>query len=569
MRRFFSAALVALCGSWMLVACVGEIPTELVLVVDTDSAPTLLDTIPIVVSGPSAAEQTVTVPYEGAPRTLGLVAATTVLGPVDIEITGSSSTGASSGTVTRLVHTRFEQGVSRLLHIRLSADCLGRAACVVGETCGPDGACISADVDVTRLPAYLGAVSVPELCNGVDDDGDGSADEDFHLSTDAHHCGACNAPCKPGVLCSDSTCQDSPVIQIAAGEWHTCALRAGGGVACWGANANGELGDGTLTSRTHPVLVRGLTDAVAIGAGYGFSCAVRADATVTCWGSNSCGEIGQPVLEARSVPTAVPRVSGAVELNGGNCHNCARLSSGSIYCWGENTYGQVGNGAMSETPASPTVVMNLANATSVRTGKDHTCALRADGSVSCWGNNTSRQLGDGTETSRSVPTRVVGLPDLTDATMRATAIGAGADFSCALTSSGARCWGANGDGQLGLATGTVWDGVEPTVVPGTSGATALSIGSMGCFGCALGAGGVVSCWGCNGSSQLGDATTTASPTAVRAIGVPAATSISLGQAHACALTASGEVWCWGGNTSGQLGLGSGLPSSPPALVVGL
>ena len=131
-----------------------------------------------------------------------------------------------------------------------------------------------------------------------------------------------------------------------------------------------------------------------------------------------------------------------------------------------------------------------------------------------------------------------------------------------------KTWDPQTDWSYG-GGGTVWDGMEPTVVPGTAGATALSIGSMGCSGCTLGAGGVVSCWGCNGSSQLGDATTTPSSTAVRAMGVPAATSISLGQAHACALTATGDVWCWGGNTSGQLGIGSGLPSSPPAQVVSL
>lgn len=560
--------LVALALGVGFVSCAGATPTELVLVVDTDAAPSVIDTFDIVVRGPSGAERDVTVTYDGAPRTLGLTAATEVLGPVEIEITGSSSAAPTALPAVRIVHTRFLQGMSRLLHVRLSAECLGRT-CATGETCDSVGACVSLDVDPTTLPLFEGKVSVPELCNGVDDDGDGRADEDFDLHTNPHHCGACNDACVPGGLCVDSVCEDSAVVQLAAGSAHTCALRASGGVACWGDNVYGELGDGTTAMRTRPVSVLGITDAVSISAAYGFTCAVRRDASVACWGSASCGELGR-VGNDTSVPTLVPGVNGAVEVSGGNCHNCARLSSGSVFCWGQNTYGQIGNGVMlADPPALPTLVMDLANAASVHVGYDHSCALRADGSVSCWGNNTTRQLGDGSEISRAVPTRVIGLPDLTDATMHATAIAAGADFSCILTSSGARCWGANGSTQIGLAVGSTWDGFVPTVVAGTAGATALAIGARGCFGCVLGAMGVVSCWGCNAEGQLANGSTTPSPTAAPIAGVPGAASIAVGATHACALTGSGDVWCWGGNVSGQLGTGSGLPNAPPAQVVDL
>ena len=313
--------------------------------------------------------------------------------------------------------------------------------------------------------------------------------------------------------------------------------------------------------RTRPVTVRNLTDAVSIGAGYGFTCAVKRDQTMVCWGSNTCGESGRTLLENSSLPLPVPGVIGAIEVAGGNCHNCARVSSGSIYCWGENTYGQIGNATvLASPPTRPTLVMDIANATSVRVGSDHSCAVRMDGSVNCWGNNTSRQLGDGSETARSVPTRVIGLADLTDSTMRSMAVAAGVDFSCVLTSSGARCWGANGSGQIGLATGAVWDGMAPTLVPGTAGSSAISIGALGCFGCVLGAGGVTSCWGCNGESQLADGSTMARGMAMPAMGAPSAAAITVGQTHVCVLTSGGEVWCWGGNASGQLGVGSSLPT---------
>ena len=562
------ALAVSLCGA-LLGSCGGETASEIVLVVDTDTAPTVIDTISIVVSGPSAAEQDITVPYGGAPRTLGLVAATEVLGPVEITIVGSASATPAGRTITRVVQTRFEKGVSRVLHVRLSIGCLG-ITCTAGQTCSADGLCMAADVDPSGLPAYLGTVSVPELCNGVDDDTDGRADEDFNLSTSPLHCGACNVRCAPGVLCVNSACDDGEIVQISTGSTHSCALRSGGGIACWGSNVYGELGDGTSTMRTRPVSVSGISDAIFISAGYGFTCAIRQDQSVMCWGSNTCGELGLPATTAETgVPTLLPGVSGAVEIHGGNCHNCARLSSGSVYCWGRNTTGQIGNGVMMPGSELPVRVVDLANAASVNVGFNHSCALRSTGAVSCWGDNASRQLGDGSETARAVPTTVIGLADLTDTTMRATALAAGLDFSCIVTGSGARCWGANGSGQIGLALGTMWNGVAPTVVPGTSGATGLAIGAPSCFGCVLGAGGVVSCWGCNGDGQLANGSATASATAAPAMGLPPAAAITLGETHACALTATGAVWCWGGNGSGQLGIGSGLPTSPPAKVADL
>lgn len=553
-----------------LSACGGELPTEIVLVVDTDSAPSVMDTFQIVVSGPSGLMNDVTVPYDGTPRTIGLVAGTEALGPIDITVNGSSSSDTTGRVATRYVLTRFERNVSRVLHIRLSAECL-RVTCTAPQSCGPYGGCIAADVDPTTLPAYVGTVSVPELCNGVDDDADGLADEDFNLGTDSRHCGACNSACTPGALCLGSACQNSPVTQITSGSTHSCILREGGGVACWGSNLYGEIGDGTFTTRSTPVSVLGLSDAIAIGAGFGFTCAVKRDQTMVCWGSNTLGESGRADLTSSSVPLPVPGVIGAVEMSGGDAHSCVRVSTGSVYCWGTNTTGQIGAGALvSDPPPRATLVMNLANAASVRTGYEHTCALRTDGSVSCWGENTARQLGDGTETPRAVPTRVIGLADLTDATMRATAVTGGKDFSCILTSSGARCWGANGSGQIGQAVGTTWDGVMPTVVAGTAGATSISSAGAGCFACVLGAMGVVSCWGCNDSSQLADGMTTPSEIA-KIVGppLPPAAAISAGAAHACALTATQEVWCWGSNTSGQLGIGSGLPSSGPVEVSSL
>ncbi len=559
------AALAATCVG----GCAGEALTELVLVVDTNGPPTAIDTLAIVVRGPSGEERRATVPYEGAPRSIGLVPATDVLGPLDLEITGLLASEPDVPLVTRAVSTRFERGVRRVLHVRLAVECIDVVCADVEQTCGPDGACIPIEVDPARLPAYDGAVSVPEQCNGVDDDADGRADEDFDLDRDPRHCGACNAACAGGLRCLDGTCEESPVVQVAAGATHTCARREAGGVACWGSNLYGELGDGTRATRDAPVTVLGLEDAVSVSAGFGFTCAVRRDRTVMCWGSNVCGELGRSGSDSGR-PVAVPGVTDAVEVSGGNCHNCARRTTGDVVCWGTNDQGQLGSGMVSgTTPLRATPVVELAGAVAIRAGASHACALRDNGAVRCWGANDAQQVGDGTTTTRPSPTGIVNLDDLTDPRDRGLAVAAGADFSCALTAAGVRCWGASESGRIGLPDGETWNGVAPTTVAGTAGATSVSVGALGCFGCALGAGGVVSCWGCNESQQIAGSGELANPSARRIDALPPAVAVSVGSEHACALGADGAVRCWGANGSGQLGLGTDVPTAPPSQVVGL
>lgn len=559
---------VALGVTW-LAGCEGDALTEIVLVVDTNGPTAAIDTLELVVRGPSGDEKRATVPYEGAPRSIGLVPATDVLGPLDLSVTGSQSAEPDVPLVTRTVSTRFERGVRRVLHVRLAVECIGVTCIDETQTCGPDGACIATEVDPTRLPAYDGAVSVPEQCNGVDDDADGRADEDFDLDRDPRHCGACNAACAGGLRCLAGACEESPIVQVAAGATHTCARREAGGVACWGSNLYGELGDGTRATRPAPITVLGLEDAISVSAGFGFTCAVRRDRSVVCWGSNVCGELGRSGSDSRR-PVAVPGVTDAVEVSGGNCHNCARRTTGDVVCWGSNAEGQLGSGTISgTTPLRATPVVELTGTVAVRAGSSHTCALRDDGAVRCWGANDARQVGDGTTTATATPTGIVNLDDLTDPQDRGLAIAAGEDFSCALTALGVRCWGASDEGRIGLPDGEAWSGVAPTTVAGTAGATSVSIGALGCFGCALGAGGVVSCWGCNGAQQIAGSGELSNPGARRIDALPPSTSVSVGSAHACALGADGAVRCWGANESGQLGLGSDVPMAPPSQVVGL
>ena len=283
-------------------------------------------------------------------------------------------------------------------------------------------------------------------------------------------------------------------VAIAAGASHTCGLSANGVASCWGANDEGQLGDGTRADHATPTRVRTDLRFSMLAAGEKHTCGLAGGGVPFCWGENLSGQIGDGTRNDQMVPKTVGEGLGFVEITAGSSHTCGRTASGNTFCWGANNRGQLGGGSSGLDQLTPDRVLRTVSG--LAAGHEHTCGI-GDGSVLCWGSNRFGQLGDGTTEDRSSPTPVQGLPG----TPRALA--AGTNHTCALMGDGRTfCWGQNFAGQLG--DGSTQGRTSPVEVSG--GLTFSEIHAGGAQTCGITGDGAEYCWGLNQSGQLGDGT---------------------------------------------------------------
>lgn len=359
---------------------------------------------------------------------------------------------------------------------------------------------------------------------------------------------------------------------VVAGPSHTCARMTNGTMYCWGDNRFGQLGVGDVSPKKVPTRLNvfanvGVTR-IYLPTGDGelssdqgvFSCAISTDNVLWCWGGNRFGQLGVGDFEPRSSPTRVMGLTGEVSRasNGGG-HTCAQLTDGSVWCWGKNTSGQLGTGDQSPSLAPRAVQLGGA-VERIATGNNFACARGVDGRVSCWGENGTGQLGLGDSMARSSPTQVSALG------MNALRLAAGGSHGCSLANDGlVSCWGDNRFGQLGV--GDTMPRTTPQVL--TSLGPVSQVFTGGSHTCALKLDSTLWCWGDNRSGQLGlgDTTPRLVPTQVSAdtLGTQVAAA-SAGGAHTCAVKTDGSVWCWGDNRYGQLAGETGPSSAIPAPV---
>ena len=135
------------------------------------------------------------------------------------------------------------------------------------------------------------------------------------------------------------TLRGEPVVQVAAGLFHSCALIQSGRVLCWGLNASGQLGNGLTLDQLGPTDVPGLTGVTQIAAAPAFNCALRSTGRVFCWGLNDFGQLGDGTTTNRLTPVRVEGLTGATRIMVGARHACALRDSGRVFCWGRNDSG--------------------------------------------------------------------------------------------------------------------------------------------------------------------------------------------------------------------------------------
>jgi alpha-tubulin suppressor-like RCC1 family protein len=401
----------------------------------------------------------------------------------------------------------------------------------------------------------------------------------------------------------------SDVVKVRINDGHGCALTETGRVWCWGLDGSAQLGDGSGASTScygsacepSPVEVNTASLAADIVVGYQFSCLLTTTNQVECWGGNASGQVG--IGSGASViatPTALTSLGTSVAgLSAGGMHACAVLSTGAVKCWGANQACQVGDGTQTNRSA-PVAVMNMSTGVaSVSNGEQHSCALKTDGSVKCWGINVDGELGTGAggfcwyggSTPAGLTAGVAGLYT-----------SSGSHSHCArMSDDSVRCWGQNHGAQLANGTSDLL--VTPQTIPAFAGAATIAVGRLSA--CLLTENGGVQCSGAgtslgigdggdeilstptpvlgwsNGAASLDGSCIVTSGGAVRCRGtttgetpqygahndystvrslpvIPTGLGTGISRIadsgeHRCALTSGGGVKCWGDSWSGEVG----------------
>lgn len=375
----------------------------------------------------------------------------------------------------------------------LGVTCSGDETCARGQCVSAQTACSGGSCDETVLLPQGGVSHLHRIAAGADHTcaitplggvkcwggntkgelGDGTNNES-HVPVDVKGLG-------------------SGVISLATGLSTTCAMMSDRTLKCWGKNDNGQVGNKQTVAINVPADVAGFTDADSVSVGCKHTCASTRGGAAKCWGLNDHGQVGDDSTSSRSSATDVVGLqSGVAMVTNGFDSTCAVLSGGAK-CWGDDVDGQLGDGNMSNalTPVNATVLPFVP--TLLTAGAYHVFAYGLDPT----GAPLTAIFGKNAMTGG-----ITGLPP-----HAIEGAGAGNGYTCVLQGGGVLCWGQNDLGQLGNGT-TVASQTPVAPVGLDSGVAEIAAG----FGhaCALATDGKIKCWGENGNGELGNGTTAGS-----------------------------------------------------------
>lgn len=345
---------------------------------------------------------------------------------------------------------------------------------------------------------------------------------------------------------------------LAVADSTACAINGERELYCWGSDNSGMLGDGGATNESTtaaaPIRIGTGTNWVSILGSEYTMCATTVEGDRYCWGANYDGQFGDEMVPANTAYTEPTKVNLPYAQHSiGDAHACAIDGTGTLLCWGDGYGGRVGDGVEDGHSVFAPTAVGTAKWKSVAAGTSHTCAIKQDGTLHCFGENSSGECGQPSETEYVLTPTQVGS-DTDWATVRA-----GASITCGLKTDGKiYCFGASVAGPL--AKGNPPE--VPTQVGTESDWTSLSV--LNTNPCGLKADGSLYCWGTNDDGQLATLPALSSSTPVQ-IDLDEGVSAVFGtQNLRCTLSESDRISCWGSNNAG--GLGRGVKGSEPDLL---
>ena len=317
----------------------------------------------------------------------------------------------------------------------------------------------------------------------------------------------------------------------------------------WGLGTSGQLGDNTATSKSNPVqtIAQGNNWKQVSAGGYHCS-AIKTDGTLWSWGSNvAYGNLGDNTVINSSSPvqTVAFGTNWKQVASKGNFTSSIK-TDGTLWIWGQNTYGQLGDNTITFRSSPVQTIAFGTNWKQVECGYFHTAAIKTDGTLWSWGGNSYGQLGDNTVTTRSSPIQTVAFGN----SWKQVSCSRG--YVSAIKTDGTLwCWGNNSYGQLGNNTTTKTSSPVQTIAFGTNWKQV----ACGYFHtAAIKTDGTLWGWGRNSNGQLGDNTVTNRSSPVQTVAFGSNwKSVACGESHSVAIKTDGTLWNWGSNANGKLG----------------
>lgn len=346
---------------------------------------------------------------------------------------------------------------------------------------------------------------------------------------------------------------------VSPGGAHTMGIRNGGVLFTWGRNNNGQIGNGTngVTIYNTPQQIGADTNWSKISAGNSHCLATKTDGTLWAWGRNGDGQIGVGSTNALfNTPQQIGTENSWNKISAGDEFCLAIKNNGTLWAWGDNTYGQIGDNSVVDK-TSPVQIGTDNNWVEISAGTDHSIALKSDGTIWVWGRNNLGQFGMAAPLTSSVPIQMG-----TDTNW--SKIYAGREHSIGIkTNNTYWVWGGNTNGQFGNG-GTVPSNT-PTPITSFDSATFISKGHQ--HSCVIKTDGTIWSTGGNTSGQLGNGNNTQQVNPVQENSLSTNWILLESKvSHTTALKSDGSLYTWGANLYGQLGDGSTAAKNTPTSI---